>query len=72
MKYWLEVPQNAELCVLTSLKRGARYPAQDAGIACDEHGRLFRFYLGTWESFTNEFNSLHLSGGSWIVHEEEV
>jgi hypothetical protein len=70
MKYWLEVPQNAELCPLSPLRRGARYPAQYADLSCEEHGRLFKIFINHLDTYANEFNSTHLSGGSWIVHEE--
>lgn len=71
MKYTLEVPKNARLNQHSVLKHGDRYVAKYAGIQCAEYGRLFRVYLPGVVVSANEFYSLHLSGGHWIVHEEE-
>lgn len=64
--YKLEVPQNCQPRVF--VRRGDKYSAKL--FRTTAHGRMFDFYvpLSGWH-YTSEFNSEHLSGGDWIVHE---
>ena len=69
--YMLEVPKNCD--VVGILRRGDKYPAEIAeGFLPDENYRIFYFTANNGlKYFAREFSSHHLSGGSWIVHEEE-